>query len=157
MKKTIGLMCLAAMALAAPATAPAQRGPQAETLFRCALGNGKTVNVTARGDQVTYRYGTTRRAELTLTANPRSGNAHFMYQRYASIESQLRFTNGQYSYVVYSMGPSQVAQSNGVSGLVVFRGTRRIADHSCRRFTEFSGGFELMPRFPEDSETYSAM
>ena len=144
----------ALFAAALPTAASAQAS---ETVFQCTLTNGKTVSVTARGDQLNYRYGTPRRAELTLRGTPRSGNVHFMQQRYASIQSQMRFTNGDYHYIVHSMGASQVARSNSISGLVVMRGNRRIADHSCRRYSEFEGGFEIRQQLPEDSEGWSVM
>lgn len=144
----------ALFAAALPTAASAQAS---ETVFQCTLTNGKTVSVTARGDQLNYRYGTPRRAELTLRGTPRSGNVHFMQQRYASIQSQMRFSNGDYHYIVHSMGASQVAQSNAISGLVVMRGNRRIADHSCRRYSEFEGGFDIRQQLPEDSEGWSVM
>jgi hypothetical protein len=55
------------------------------------------------------------------------------------------------------MGRSVVADSSAISGLVVMRGNRRIADHSCRRFTEFKAGFDTLRAMPEDSEAYSVM
>jgi hypothetical protein len=155
--KTFAGICLGLVALATPGLAPAQSGRGVETVFRCNLDNGKMVQVTAQGGRLFYRYGTARRAELSLTGSARSGNVRFMQQRYASIQSQLRFTNGQYSYIIHEMGASQVAQSNSISGLVVMRGNRRIGDYSCRRFTEFSAAFDLLRSLPEDTEAYSVM
>lgn len=150
-------MKLLALALAAATTVALPGAASAETLFQCNLGNGKAVSVTSEGDRLAYRYGAPRRAELTLAGSARSGNVRFWQERYASILSQVRFTNGAYHYIVYSMGASEVAGSNAVSGIVVMRGTRTIARHACRRHAEFNGGSELLSGLPEDSETYSAM
>jgi hypothetical protein len=151
------IACAAAAAFCLPGAAMAQSGSGLETVFQCALANGKTVRVTTQGGNLFYTYGRGNRAELSLRGSARSGNVHYMQQRYASIQSQMRFTNGGYHYIVHSMGPSVVADSSGISGLVVMRGNRRIADHSCRRFTEFEGGFDIRQLLPEDSEAYSVM
>ena len=80
-----------------------------------------------------------------------------MQQRYASIQSQLRFSRGDYSYVVHSMGASVIADSNGISGLVVRRGGRTIMDRPCTRQTEFSGGFDAPQALPKDNDDQSIM
>jgi hypothetical protein len=155
MKKLV-IACTAAAAFCLPGAALAQSGSGIENVFQCTLSNGKTVRVTAQGGNLFYTYGG-RRAELSLRGSARSGNVHYMQQRYASIQSQLRFSNGGYHYIVHSMGRSVVADSSAISGLVVMRGNRRLADHSCRRFTEFRGGFGTLRAMPEDSEAYSVM
>jgi hypothetical protein len=156
MKKLV-IACAAAAAFCIPGAAMAQSGSGQETVFQCTLANGKTVRVTAQGGNLFYTYGRGNRRELALRGSARSGNVHYMQQRYASIQSQLRFTNGGYHYIVHSMGPSVVADSRGISGLVVMRGDKRIADHSCRRLAEFQAGFDTLQAMPEDSEAYSVM
>lgn len=153
------LIIAGGMALAAflPGTAAAQSGSGVETVFRCTLRNGKTVSITAQGGNLFYAYGTPRRAELSLRGSARSGNVFFWQQRYASILSQVRFTRGDHHYILYSMGANGQTGSSAVSGLLVLRGSRRVSDHSCRRHAEFTGGFDLLNRLPQDSETYSAM
>lgn len=155
--KVLMLAAVAAVALAAPTAAMAQSGGGSETVFQCTLRNGKTVRVTAQGGTLVYEYGRGRRTELSLRGSAGSGNIFYLTQRYASIQSQLRFANGEYSYIVHSMGASVIADSRGISGLVVMRGNRRIADHGCRHQTEFTGGFELLQGLPEDRESYSVM
>lgn len=147
----------AAAAFCLPGAAMAQSGNGPETVFQCQLRNGKTVRVTTQAGNMFYTYGRGRRTELSLRGSPRSGNVHYMQQRYASIQSQLRFTNGDYHYIVHSMGANARSGSSGISGLVVMRGNRRIADHSCRRMTEFQAGFDALNALPNDSETYSIM
>lgn len=154
MNKVTMLAALASGAAMLPASASAQAS---ETVFSCALDSGRTVTVTRRGNDFTYRYGTPRRAELTLTGNAGSGNLHFMRQRYAGPQMQLRFSNGAYSYIVHAMEGNGNVGANGVSGLVVMRGNQRVADHACRRYTDFSAGFDQLDALPEDSEAYTAM
>jgi hypothetical protein len=149
--------CAFAAMFASPAMAVAQSGSGQELVFQCTLRNGKMVRVTAQGGNVFYDYGRGARRELSLRGTARTGNVFFLRQRYASIQSQLRFVNGGYSYIVHSMGASVQAGSSAISGLVVMRGTRRIADHSCRAHAEIQGGFGTLEGLPEDSETYSVM
>lgn len=156
MKKQI-IVGAALAVLAVPGAATAQSGNGPETIFECTLRNGKTVSVGSQGGNLFYRYGRAGRAELTLRGSSRSGNVYFMRQRYAGPQMQLRFTNGGYSYIVHNMEGNAQTDARGVSGVVVMRGNRRIADHSCRRYSEFTGGFDLLDSLPEDSEAYSAM
>lgn len=153
--KAIIMGGIAAVALAVPAASTAQRA-SAETLFQCTLKNGKTVSVTAQGDNYTYRYGTPRRAELTLRASPQSRTALHLQQRYYAIATQIRFTRGEYSYIVHEIPSSTIADAQGISGLMVLRGNRPIADHTCRRLTEFRN-WTTISRLPEDEERWSAM
>ena len=153
------LAMMAALAAGAmlPTAAAAQSGDGLRTVFECALRNGKVVSVTSQGGNLFYKYGRPNRPELSLRGSPRSGNVYFMRQRYAGPQMQLRFTNGGYSYIVHAMEGNARVDARGVSGLVVMRGDRRIADHSCRRYTDFQNSFELLGSLPEDSEAYSAM
>ncbi len=156
MKKLV-IACAAAAAFCLPGAAMAQSGSGQETVFQCTLRNGKSVRVTAQGGNLFYTYGRGNRRELALRGSARSGNVHYMQQRYASIQSQLRFTNGGYHYIVHSMGANAQSGSSDVSGLVVMRGNRRIADQSCRRHAEFQGGFDTLQGLPDDGEAYSVM
>jgi hypothetical protein len=157
MKKTgaIALGMVAATPVA-PSQVSAQSGEGRQSLFRCQLRNGKTVEVSSQGGNIFYDYGTGRRRELLLRGSARSGTVHFMRQRYAGIEQQLRFTNGNTHHIVYHMEGNPQVGAHAVSGLVVMQGRRRVADHDCRRYTEFRGSFAL-DSLPEDSETYTAM
>ena len=152
--KKLAFLAVAACAAAAPSTAYAQR---AETMFNCALTNGKTVRVTAQGDRLTYRYGTARRAELTLTGTPASRNVFYFGERYFNILHQIRFVSGRHSYIVYSLPGSERADARGSFGVTVLRDGRKISDTQCRRETEFQAGFELFERLPRDEERYNVM
>ena len=155
--KKLAIGCALLLALALPGAAAAQSGDGLRTIFECTLRNGKTLGVTTQGGNLFYKYGAGNRTELSLRGSPRSETVFFMRQRYAGPQMQLRFTNNGYSYIVHSMEGNGRTGARGVSGLVVMRGARRIADHSCRRHTEFTGSFDLLDALPRDSEAYSAM
>lgn len=135
--------------------------PAARAVFTCAVGNGHVARVIAQGTRLTYRYGTRRRTELEIVGGPGAGNVFHMYQRYAGPQEQLRFTRGEYSYILHSMDANTMSQSNAVSGLAVLRGTRRISDRACKPWAYFDWGWEdaatLRGRLQEDDESFSAM
>ena len=79
-----------------------------------------------------------------------------MAQRYAGMQHQLRFANGGTSYIVFASEGNAHVGADSSSGLVVMRGTDRIMDKPCARYSEFSADFDYST-LPEDSETYSAM
>ena len=152
--KAFAILSAALIAAAVPGTANAQRS---ETVFECALTNGTTVRVTQQGQRLTYRYGTPRRAELTLSGTPTSRNVFHLAERYYSILHQLRFQNGRHSYVVYSLPGSTTADARGSFGVAVLRDGRRVSDTQCRRSTEFQAGFDLMQSLPQDEDRYNIM
>jgi hypothetical protein len=146
----IALFAGAAALPAAPALAA-----NPTTLFICRIG-ARTATVTADGPRLTYRFGRPGRPEIIITGGPNSGNAFYMRQRYVEWESQIRFTRGAHSYIVYTMPANAMAGSNAISGLVVLRGTSRIADHSCARQASFRYGYDY-EGLPDDSEEFTAM
>jgi hypothetical protein len=124
-------------------------------VFTCALGK-KTVAVTQAGGQLTYHYGVNGKDEMAIVGVPSAGNVFQMSQRFAGMEYQLRFTNGDYSYIVYeSEGSSRVGAAS-TSGLVIMQGTKRISDRSCSRFAEFAAPVDSFG-IPEDTGVYSAL
>lgn len=149
--KRYAALPLALMAIAFPSAS------YAETVFECALTNGRTVGVTSEGDRLTYRYGTAQRAELTLTGSPSTGSVSHLSERYFNILHQLRFRNGRYSYIVYSLPGSERADARGSFGVSVLRDGNRIGDTQCRRETEFQSGFDLFQALPQDDEGFNVM
>ncbi|WP_056610778.1 hypothetical protein [Sphingomonas sp. Root241] len=139
--------------LAMPISAQGQAG--ASKVFACSLGK-KFVSVTAVGSTLTYRFGTPAKVEMAIIGSAARGNIFYRTDRYASAQYQLRFANGPYSYIVYSMGGNDRTGTKPVSGLVVMKGARRISDMSCVRQAEFSTAFDLNA-LPKDAEAYSAM
>jgi hypothetical protein len=125
------------------------------TLFACSIGK-KTVTVTVVGQSLVYRYGTPAKAEMSIVGTAAAGNIFQMTQRYAGTEYQLRFTKGEFSYIVYSSGSNANVGAAATSGLVVMRGMTRILDKSCSRFAQLTLPADIFA-LPEDTAAYSAM
>ena len=117
------------MACGAPtARAHPQDAPQ--RVFACSLGR-KSVPVTAAGPQLTYSFGTAARTELHIVASAKRGNVFYRSDIYASPEQQLRFVAGPYSYIVYSMDGDPRKDAKAISGLLVAKDGKRVADMPC--------------------------
>jgi len=112
--------------------------------------------VTAQGDSFTDRYGSSRQAEQILRATPQSGTAYYKQERRWEIPTQIRFINGEYSYIVHEIPTHRSGDPHGSSGAIVMRGNRVIADHSCRRLKEFRN-WGLINRLPEDEDKWARM
>jgi hypothetical protein len=153
MKTTILSGLVALMALD-PVTAIRAQGVPA-TVFTCAIGK-KTVSVTQADGQIAYHYGAGGRDEMTIVGTPTSGNVFQLSQRFAGWEHQLRFTSGDYSYIVYdSEGNGRVGAASS-SCLVIMQGAKQISDRSCKRYAEFAVSLDSLG-LPEDSDAYSAL
>lgn len=127
----------------------------ATSLFACRIGT-HTVSVTDTGGQLSYRYGTAGKDEMRIVAATKSGKVFQMQQRFADPEYQLRFENGAYSYVVFSMEGNGRSGAQPVSGLVVMKGTKVLSNKFCSPYEDLT----VPPSsedVPEDSGTYSAM
>jgi hypothetical protein len=125
-------------------------------VFACSIGD-KKVSVITVGGRLIYRYGTASKDELSIVGVPGAGNIHWLEGRFAGMEYQLRFTNGEYSYIIYATEGNANSGAEATSGLIVARGTKIISNRSCSRYAEL-----VMPDvdalgIPMDSETYQAM
>ena len=125
------------------------------TVFICSIGK-KMVSVTRADGRLTYHYGTGNKDEMSIVGIPSSGNVFQMTQRFAGMEYQLRFKNGEYSYIVYDSEGNGRVGAAATSGLVVMQGTKQISDRSCSRFAEFAVSLDSLG-IPEDTDAYSAM
>jgi hypothetical protein len=134
-------------------TAPAEGAPT--KVFTCAIGK-KTVSVTSAGGRLIYHFGTANKDELSIVGIPTSGNVFQMTQRFAGMEYQLRFRNGEFNYIVYSSEGNGRVGATATSGLVIMRGTKTISDRSCSQFEELVMPADALA-IPEDTDTYSAM
>jgi hypothetical protein len=158
------LVLSAALLLAGPAgakparlSATAGEAAVAPGIFTCRLRDGKTVKVTGDGEHWVYRYGGAARPELTIVATPARGN---VFKRIAvhggDWEVQLRFVSGEYSYIVHSFPRNDIVDNVPSSGLVVFRGAKRILRRDCTPWAAISladpgvfEGLESVPELPE--------
>lgn len=134
------VLLLAAALLAASSTAAAA-APAPPVLFSCSFG-AKQVVITGTTDLVSYRFGPRRKPELTFSAEPSSGRVfsrHELYPR--AVNNQLRMTNGDFNYVVYSRAYFGNAAHEGAdeySGLLVLRGAKLLANMRCKSGDGFS-------------------
>ncbi len=154
MKLLMRLSLLALAPASLSGTAQAESAPK--VLFTCMIG-AKTVSVTTAGKNLIYHYGTgtAKKNEMTIVGSPAAKNIFQMAQRYAGMEYQLRFTNGDISYLVYSAEGNPQVGAAAISGLMVMRGTKTIADKSCAQWFELTLPDDLS--IPQDSVAYSAM
>jgi hypothetical protein len=143
-----GALCSIIPPALAQTTAP-------QPVFACSLGK-KSVSVTAQGDQLTYTFGTKAKTEMSIVGSADQKNVLYRQARYAGMEHQLRFVNGDYSYIVYNMEGNGRSGASASSGLVVMKGTETVADMHCAHYAEFGLGFDLSS-LPEDTDDYSAM
>ena len=146
-----GLVAL--IALGSASTVRADVG--STTVFTCSIGK-KTVSVMQADGRLTYHYGTGINDEMSIVGIPSSGNVFQMTQRFAGMEYQLRFRNGEYSYIVYDSEGNGRVGAAATSGLVIMQGTKQISDRSCSRFAEFAVSLDSLG-IPEDTDAYSAM
>ena len=99
-----------------------------ERIFACELGT-KRVEIVREGSTLIYRFGRPGRPELVL-----SGPVHYHRTLYARGEDQtLRFVRGGHSYVVFNRwnAPGPGGSEHNASGILVFRGAKRIARLDC--------------------------
>ena len=149
----MSVVVLAALLL----TGASAAAPPAELIFSCRVRGGKTVTVTGDGGRLVYRYGTARRPELTIVGTAADGN---VFKRIAvhggAWDTQLRFVNGAYSYVVHSFPRSDIADNVATSGLMVFRGGKKILDRDCAPWAEMSLSdpetYERLETIPDSPE-----
>jgi hypothetical protein len=158
MKPLALTLLMACATLAAGDPSPAFAKPV--TIFECHLPAGKWVTVTQDGDQFTYRHGTAHGTDLTITGNAHTANLFYWSGRYTNIEQQLRFTKGDYSYIVYSLGPNPNLGADGDSGIEVLKGTNIISDtngdqDTCSPWADLNISMEN--DLPEDDQSWSAM
>jgi hypothetical protein len=158
------LVLAAALLLAGPAGAKPARPPAAPKaaaaapgIFTCRLGDGKSVKVTGDGEHWVYRYGAAGRPELTIAATPaRKNNFKRIAVHGGDWEVQLRFVSGAYSYVVHSFPRNDIVDNVPTSGLVVFRGAKRILSRDCTPWADISladpGVFEGLESVPDTPE-----
>lgn len=133
------------------AVQPAGRG---RTIFSCRLRGAKIVTVTGGGGRYVYRYGTARRPELTIVGTAANGKVFKQTATHGgAYDIQLRFVRGEYSYIVHSFPRNDIVDNVPTSGLMVFRGGRRILDRDCSPWARISfGDFEDLYELPDNPE-----
>jgi len=125
-------------------------------IFSCAIG-AKRVLVLKEGSRFVYHFGAPGRDELSIVGDPDKGNIFGFSQLYAGPETQIRFVNGGYSFIVYSMEGNTRTGASAVSGLMVLNGGKAVSDASCAPYASLDGSDDDFGRLPQDTEDYSAM
>jgi|GEM_PF-3546622 len=128
---------------------------RAASVFACSVGK-KAVSVTQEGGRFTYVFGAAGKADISIVGSAAQKNLFYREDRFAGMEHQLRFTNGEYSYIVYNMEGNGQMGAAAISGLTVMKGMTVIADMPCKRYAEFGVGFDYTS-LPADTAAYSAM
>ena len=100
------------------------------TVMSCELQNGRTVNVSWNGQNVSYQYGKeSGNPEIALSNKPNNNTTHFGHLSFAQGEaSYYRFTNGNYDYVTYY----SELNSGDVSNLGIFKDQKLIKQIKCK-------------------------
>ena len=96
-----------------------------QMLYNCPFTDGRVLSVCV-GDDIAYRFGELDDPELELIRDPAAQGVHYGVNRRRGEgrQSQVRFENGAYDYVVYSSqaGHRGRERGDGDSGVVVLRG-----------------------------------
>lgn len=104
------------------------------TLYNCPFEDGRVLSVCA-GDEIAYRFGPLADPELELIRDPAAGGVSYSVDRRRGEgrQSQVRFENGNYDYIVYSSqaGRRGRGRGEGESGVVVLRGGEEINHMEC--------------------------
>ncbi len=142
------------MLLCACIAGPALCAGQSVPVFSCSLGSTQ-VEVVARGKVLHYQYGRPGKPELSLSGDANSGTVSYRNEMWPHAEDkQLRFRNGDFSYVVYNRWASPSYEGKGGedhSGLLVFKGDKLISNKACRKGGEFGSVFDLST-LPKDAD-----
>ena len=150
-------LVVAMLAVLGFSASPVSSAVSPKRVFACSFG-AKQVLVTGSDANLVYRFGTKDSDEIKLVGNPVRENLRYLIDRFAhSYNQQLRFKNGEFSYVLFNRWSSAGHQGKGeenTSGLVVLRGKKEVARLKCKSGEGFSETFDLS-KLPADSDDYS--
>lgn len=100
----------------------------ADTNYMCELSNKKVVYVSTESGSPIYRYGTAAKTDIVLPMATQNSTVYQGQMYFAQGGSRyLRFTNGNYSYVVYN----GAGKGWEFEGLVVYNGAKVIMHKEC--------------------------
>ena len=115
--------------------------------YVCQLGQ-KAVRVTTEGNDLVYRYGTTKTPELTIRGNAANRKVFLRHDTAMRAEvQQLRFVNGAYSYVLSSLFVAAAGGEDRVK-FSVLHDDKVVRTQLCRGSRSFEdfGGLDGLPR-----------
>ncbi|WP_282009154.1 hypothetical protein [Brevundimonas aveniformis] len=105
------------------------------TVYNCPFGDGRVVSVCAGPDDIAYRFGPLDDPELELLRDPAGEGVHYSVERRRGEgrQSQIRFENGNYDYIVYASGGGRRGRRGGPeeSGVVVLHRGEVVNELQC--------------------------
>lgn len=125
-------------------------------VFSCSIGR-KQVSVKAVGNELVYRFGGPGKPDLVISGSVARKNLFTGNFRYSDLETQLRFVNGRFSYVVFWLSGNRNLGTRNVSGLAVLDGTKHVSDLLCNHWARLDDTAFASWNLPEDGEHYSAI
>ena len=138
-------------------SANAQSAVTPMRVFECTLKEGgKHVSVTKVGASLVYSYGFPGRPEMRIIGSAEQENIHYYSTdsgRGAWEKPQLRFSNGLYSYIVYSRDPPEVDGA----GLMVLKEKQKLSDKLCLAAPSLVLSPGDSAKLPQDSEDFSVI
>lgn len=146
---TISLILSAILAAGAPA-------PQ--IVFTC-RADSRRVEISQRGDRLTYSFGPPGRPDISLTGDPQGGVFYHrtMYNR--GEDQTLRFVQGQWSYIVFNrwQAPQQssgerIEPEHNVSGVLVMNGGRLARRIDCNKGSGNLTEWPIFKRLKQDED-----
>jgi hypothetical protein len=131
-------------------------GADQTTHFSCQIG-AKLASVCSTGtDELSYRFGTLAKTELNIVSP-----VHYSRTSYSGGgEGRLRFSRGEYDYVVHSGIYAGDWQPDGTRGKVeragvyVIQGGKQIADLACDPYPELDLNSETLPEHKVEEFVY---
>lgn len=126
------------------------------TYFSCQIGD-KLASVCSSGaDTLSYRFGTSARTEINIASPVNYSRTGYS----GGGEGRLRFTRGEYDYVVYSGIYAGEWQPDGTrdkverAGVYVIQDGKQIADLACDPYPELDLNSESLPKHSEEEFVY---
>lgn len=117
--------------------------------FECRLG-AKNVSITTQGDELVYSYGVGKNPDLVIRGSAQKNNLFARHQMgMRSDTQQLRFVNGDYSYVLSSLFVAGAGGDDWVK-FYVLRGKKVLRAQVCRGAASFED-FDQLDRLPRDA------
>lgn len=132
-------------------------GGQPRTVFQCFTGT-KRIQILKAGSNLIYQFGRPGRAEIVIVGSRAGGNLYQAKTKGTRGGSmQVRFVNGDFSYAIFnnwSLGNVYQHGAFDESGLVVFKGSRKISTLRCKDDGGFAEDFDI-ESLPTDVPPFS--
>jgi len=128
----------------------AVQGRNGSIVFSCPVEGGKFAQVLVKDKMLQYKFGADpRQPEIAVPVDPRDqSQVHYAYTAYAKGGSlYIRFTNGDYSYVVYSGQGEGWARED----ITVFKGLDKVKRINCVQQARSTAVYDFIAYGNDDS------